>query len=118
MHAFVRLLATCVAFLTLCNCATAPHQWSLADANLAASAKELSREDLDEIVRVVSPVFFKHILAIGRTCSSDAKDEMNVLVEYSDDGVWVYRLRKADGHWHIFFQGPGSFMISPVWTEC
>jgi hypothetical protein len=104
-------------FLGLSGCETVRYRWSLVDAQLAPSAQRLPRNELEEIVRLVSPLGSRHILAIGRSCPRQAADEMNVLCERIDS-YYVYWLRKRNGHWYINHDGTGSYSLAPFWVEC
>src|SRR5262249_51053657 len=108
-----------IATLMLTSCSTARYRWSLSDAALSPSAQRLPRQELEQIVRLVSPAFIKRITAIGRECSrAKHEDEMNVIVEYTGDGWWLYKLKKSSGQWHVTDQGILHFSFFATYTGC
>ena len=109
-----------VALLALEGCASSRSSWSLADAAFSEGALKLSQHDLDAVERTVSPVLSKHFIAIGRSCGPHPQppNEVNVVTEYTEDRYWIYQLRKSNGHWRIFSQGPMGLSFVEVWVGC
>lgn len=113
LHSFV-LLA--VAMWVITGCAAERYRWSLTHAYLSPSARQLPRQDIEEILRLVSYATMESIVGAGQIGSERSLNEMNVVTQYGDEPVvTVWHLRKEGGKWRIVDHGQGTPFISRSW---
>ena len=112
------LTVSCLAIgCTLTSCATSRFQSNMERAYFSPDAQKLPRMELEEIVHLVSDRYFNAIIGVGHSCG-EPSDQMHVVTVYSTDYLMVFDLKRAEGHWHIVGQGPGSFSLSGVFYSC
>jgi hypothetical protein len=110
---------TVVAVIALTACAGDRYRWNLRHAQLSPRAHQLPRQDIEDIIRIVSSATPSVIIGIGQYCTDHGLDKMNVLTEYyRDDRLWIVELKKINGKWRIVDQGDVSPSLSRVAISC
>jgi len=112
-----RFFSLAATVFLLAGCATDRYRWSLTHAFLSPRAQQLPRDELQEIVWLVSHSWGDTIIAVGQTCG-DNPDEFHVVARYNDYRVMVFDLKKIAGHWKITDHGDASPFLSTIEYDC